>query len=68
MRKFLASNWPHLVLNGMVLLAGVGTYLMNNEIVAQNPDAVGIIGAVVGALNMILKVFGKQVPAPPAKQ
>lgn len=68
MKKFLASHWPTIVLNGMVLAAGVGTYLMNNEIVAQNPDAVGIIASVVATLNMILKVFGKQVPAPPAKQ
>ena len=64
MKKFLASNWPTLALNGMVLAAGVGTYLMNNEIVAQNPDAVGVIASIVAALNMILKVFGKQVPAP----
>lgn len=68
MKKFLASHWPTIALNGVMIAAGVGVYLQNNEIVAQNPDAVALIGSVVAALNVVLRLFGMPVPQPPAKQ
>jgi|GEM_PF-6387989 len=41
--------------NLLVLAAGVAGYLSGNDIVAQYPQVVAILGAVVGGLNIVLR-------------
>lgn len=67
--KFFKSSWPTLIVNGLMLAAGVGTYLMGDPVMLQNPDAVAMVAAVVGALNTVLHFLGKDAkpPAPAGK-
>jgi hypothetical protein len=48
--------------NAVTLAVSVGTYLMNSELFVNNPEVVAIGGAVIGGLNILLRLMtGKPI-------
>lgn len=68
-KKMFASNWPTIILNVAMLTAGVGTYLVSNEVVMQNPEVVALLTSIVAGANVVLRVLGRTPiqPATPSK-
>lgn len=46
--------------NAITAIVGVATYFQGSEIIANHPEAVAIVGTVVGVLNVILRVITKE--------
>ena len=58
--KFLSKT---VLLNIATIIAGVGTYLVNSDLITQNPDLVAGIGIAVSVANLILRYATKSAMA-----
>jgi len=65
MLNTLFSNKTTIV-NALTVAVGVLGYLAGNEIIAQNPAWTAALLSAVGALNVVVRLFG--APAPAAKR
>jgi hypothetical protein len=53
----LLSNKTNIV-NGLTVVVGVLGYLAGNEIIAQHPEITAALLSAVGALNVVVRLFG----------
>lgn len=44
-----------MIVNILVVLAGMGAYLVDNDVIKDHPEAVALIGAAVGVINIVLR-------------
>lgn len=47
------------IFNILTVAAGIGTYLLDNELIKQNPEIVAGLGLAVGVVNLILRYYTK---------
>jgi hypothetical protein len=43
------------LVNVLVLVAGIGTYILDHNLIVNNPDAVALVGLVVSGVNLALR-------------
>jgi hypothetical protein len=43
------------LVNVLVLVAGIGTYILDHDLIVNNPDAVALVGLVVSGVNLALR-------------
>jgi len=46
--------------NGLTALVSIAAYFQGSELLAANPQAVAIIGAVIGVANVFLRIITKE--------
>jgi len=45
--------------NAITAVVGIATYFQGSDLIAAHPEAVAIIGTIVGVLNVILRIVTK---------
>lgn len=43
------------IVNALVLIAGFGTYVIDHNLITNNPDVVALIGLAVSGVNLVLR-------------
>ena len=43
------------IVNALVLIAGFGTYVIDHNLIVNNPDVVALIGLAVSGVNLVLR-------------
>lgn len=43
------------IVNALVLVAGFGTYVVDHNLITNNPDLVALVGLSVSAVNLVLR-------------
>ncbi len=44
-----------IIVNVLVVLAGLGAYLVDNDVIKQHPEVTALVGAAVGVINIVLR-------------
>ena len=47
------------LINALVIVAGLGTYLVDHNLITNNPDLVAAIGLAVSGVNLALRYLTK---------
>jgi hypothetical protein len=51
------------LINALVLVAGLGTYIIDKNLITNNPDVVAAIGLAVSGVNLALRYLTKTAMA-----